>query len=187
MAKVRVQDATKELSTNTGKMLDSISQMRKKTQDMLGSLRKISGDFAREAQEIRDRETREEQRKRYEAEAQFMNAYSSEQVPEVPAEPKVEEKAAPAPQPEPEQKAAPAPAAAPAAAGKETVKAPMPGTINAVKVSNGQAVKKGDVLVVLEAMKMENEIMAPCDGTFASVNVSQGATVNTGDVLVSLN
>ena len=80
-----------------------------------------------------------------------------------------------------------APAAAPAAAGKETVKAPMPGTINAVKVSNGQAVKKGDVLVVLEAMKMENEIMAPCDGTVASVNVSQGATVNTGDVLVSLN
>ena len=63
----------------------------------------------------------------------------------------------------------------------------MPGTINAVKVSNGQAVKKGDVLVILEAMKMENEIMAPCDGTVASVNVAQGATVNTGDVLVSLN
>ena len=82
---------------------------------------------------------------------------------------------------------APVFAAAPAAAGKETVKAPMPGTINAVKVSNGQAVKKGDVLVILEAMKMENEIMAPCDGTVASVNVSQGATVNTGDVLVSLN
>ena len=91
MTKVRVQDATKELSTNTGKMLENISQMRKKTQDMLGSLRKISGDFAREAQEIRDREAREEQRKRYEADAQFMNAYSSEQVPEVPAEPKVEE------------------------------------------------------------------------------------------------
>ena len=78
-------------------------------------------------------------------------------------------------------------AAAPAAAGKETVKAPMPGTINAVKVSAGQAVKKGDVLVILEAMKMENEIMAPCDGTVASVNVAQGASVNTGDVLVSLN
>ena len=63
----------------------------------------------------------------------------------------------------------------------------MPGTINAVKVSAGQAVKKGDVMVILEAMKMENEIMAPCDGTVASVNVSQGATVNTGDLLVSLN
>ena len=63
----------------------------------------------------------------------------------------------------------------------------MPGTINAVKVSAGQAVKKGDILVVLEAMKMENEIMAPADGTVASVNVTKGATVNTGDVLVSLN
>ena len=100
MTKVRVQDATKELSTNTGRMLENISQMRKKTQDMLGSLRKISGDFAREAQEIRDREAREEQRKRYEADAQFMNAYSSEHVPEVPAEPKVEAK----PEPVVEQK-----------------------------------------------------------------------------------
>ena len=93
--------------------------------------------------------------------------------------------AAPAPVAAP--KAAPAPAAAPAAAGKETVKAPMPGTINAVKVAAGQAVKKGDVLVILEAMKMENEIKAPVDGTVASVNVAQGASVNTGDVLVSLN
>ena len=63
----------------------------------------------------------------------------------------------------------------------------MPGTINAVKVSNGQSVKKGDVLVVLEAMKMENEIMAPRDGVVASVNVTKGASVNTGDLLVSLN
>ena len=81
MAKVRVQDATRELRTNAGRMLESISQMRKKTQDMLGNLRKISGDFAREAQESAEREAREEQKKRYEAEAQFMNAYSSEQVP----------------------------------------------------------------------------------------------------------
>ena len=103
MTKVRVQDATKELSTNTGRMLESISQMRKKTQDMLGNLRKISGDFAREAQEIREREAREEQKKRYEAEAQFMNAYSSEQVPEVPAETRAE--AAPQKAPEPEKKA----------------------------------------------------------------------------------
>ena len=63
----------------------------------------------------------------------------------------------------------------------------MPGTINAVKVANGQSVKKGDVLVILEAMKMENEIMAPRDGVVASVNVTKGASVNTGDVLVSLN
>ncbi|MBP3410504.1 MAG: translation initiation factor IF-2 [Clostridia bacterium] len=97
MAKVRVQDATKELSTNAGKMLESISQMRKKTQDVLGNLRKISGDFTREAQESAERAAREEQQKRYAAEAQFMNAYSSEQVPQVPAEvPAEKEKPAPA-------------------------------------------------------------------------------------------
>ena len=97
MAKVRVQDATKELSTNAGKMLESISQMRKKTQDVLGNLRKISGDFTRQAQESAEREAREEQQKRYAAEAQFMNAYSSEQVPEVPAQvPAEKEKPAPA-------------------------------------------------------------------------------------------
>ena len=68
---------------------------------------------------------------------------------------------------------APAPAAAPAApAGGEKVSSPMPGTILAVNVQNGSAVKKGDVLFILEAMKMENEIMAPCDGTAASVSVT---------------
>ncbi len=86
MAKVRVQDATKELSANTGKMLESVSQMRKKTQEMLGSLRKMSAGFNREAQEAAQRAALEEQKKRYEAEAQFMSAYSSEQVPEVPKE-----------------------------------------------------------------------------------------------------
>ena len=62
----------------------------------------------------------------------------------------------------------------------------MPGTILDIKVSAGQAVKKGDLLVILEAMKMENEIMAPCDGTVASVAVTKGATVNSGDLLVSI-
>ena len=63
----------------------------------------------------------------------------------------------------------------------------MPGTINSVKVKAGDSVTKGQVLVVLEAMKMENEIMAESDGTVASVAVSQGQSVNTGDVLVTLN
>ena len=88
-------------------------------------------------------------------------------------------------------KAAPAPAAAPkaaaGAAGAVSVKAPMPGTILDVKVSAGAYVKAGDVLVILEAMKMENEILAPQDGTVASVNVNKGDTVNSGDVLVSMN
>ncbi len=76
--------------------------------------------------------------------------------------------------------------AAPAAAvpaGGETVTAPMPGPILDVKVAAGAAVKKGDVLMILEAMKMENEILAPCDGTVAALNVSKGTTVETGTVL----
>ncbi len=87
-------------------------------------------------------------------------------------------------------KAAPAPAAAPKAAGAAgtvAVKAPMPGNILDVKVSAGASVKAGDVLVILEAMKMENEIVAPQDGTVASINVNKGDTVNSGDVLVSMN
>lgn len=59
----------------------------------------------------------------------------------------------------------------------------MPGNILDVKVAAGASVKAGDVLVILEAMKMENEIFAPCDGTVSSVAVSKGAAVNPGDVL----
>ena len=86
-----------------------------------------------------------------------------------------------------------APVAAPAApkasgkAGSVVIKAPMPGNIMKVNVKPGDAVKKGDVLVVLEAMKMENDVCAPEDGTVASVDVAKGATVETDAVLVTLN
>jgi biotin carboxyl carrier protein len=63
----------------------------------------------------------------------------------------------------------------------------MPGTILDVKVSAGQSVKKGDVICVLEAMKMENDIPAPCDGVIASVNVQKGASVAAGDLVASIN
>ena len=79
-----------------------------------------------------------------------------------------------------------APAAAPAGAVAGSVNAPMPGTILKVNVQNGQAVKEGDVLVVLEAMKMENEILAPKAGTVSQVLVSKGSTVDTGAALVVL-
>lgn len=75
------------------------------------------------------------------------------------------------------------PAASAADSQGETVSAPMPGNILDVKVSVGSSVKKGDVLLILEAMKMENEIMAPVDGTVKALNVSKGSTVETGTVL----
>ena len=92
--------------------------------------------------------------------------------------------AAPASAPAPAPAAAPA---APAAAGSVSVDAPMPGNILDIKVSNGASVKAGDVLLILEAMKMEHEIVAPQDGTVASVNVNKGDTVEAGQTLVSLN
>ena len=95
---------------------------------------------------------------------------------------------APAAAPAAAPKAAPkttAPAAS-GAKGSVSVTAPMPGTILAVKVAVGQAVKKGETVCVLEAMKMENEIPAPQDGTIASVNVQKGSSVNANDVIVTL-
>ena len=81
-----------------------------------------------------------------------------------------------------------APAAAPAAAlaSGEVVKSPMPGNILKINVAPGQKVEEGDVLIVLEAMKMENEIMAPAAGTVDTVPAAKGASVNAGDVLVTL-
>ncbi len=82
---------------------------------------------------------------------------------------------------------APAPSAAAApAAGGEKVTSPMPGTILSVNVAAGDAVKRGQVLMILEAMKMENEIMCPCDGTVASVSVTKGAAVESGTLLCTI-
>lgn len=93
---------------------------------------------------------------------------------------------APAPAAAPAPQAAPKAAPAPAAAGSVKVDAPMPGNILDIKVSNGAAVKAGQVLVILEAMKMENEIVAPQDGTVASINVNKGDTVEAGQTIVTL-
>ena len=80
-----------------------------------------------------------------------------------------------------------APQAAPAAAARAAaITAPMPGNINAVKVTSGQAVKEGDVLIILEAMKMENEITAPKAGKVGQIFVQKGATVETGAPLVEV-
>ena len=97
---------------------------------------------------------------------------------------------APAAAPAPAPAAAPAAAPAPAAQGSEgsvKVEAPMPGTILDVKVSVGDSVSSGSVLCILEAMKMENEIVAPQDGTVASINVSKSDSVEAGQVIITLN
>lgn len=118
----------------------------------------------------------------YDVEVEEIGAGAPVTTPAAPVAPVAAPAAAP--------KAAPAApkAAAPAgSAGAVTVTAPMPGNILKVNVTVGQAVKKGDVICVLEAMKMENDIPAPEDGTIASVNVQKGASVNSGDVIVTMN
>lgn len=94
---------------------------------------------------------------------------------------------APAPAAAPKPAAPKAAPAAAAGAGAIKINSPMPGNILSVKASAGQAVKKGDVLMILEAMKMENEICAPQDGTIASVQAAAGDSVESGDVLVTMD
>lgn len=111
-----------------------------------------------------------------------------EEIGGVSAPAPVRRQEAPAAAPAPAKAAAPAPAPvaapAPAVEGGEAVTSPMPGTILDIKVNVGDSVADGAVLVILEAMKMENEIMASRAGKVLSINVNKGASVNSGDVLV---
>ena len=132
--------------------------------------------------------------KKYEVEVEKLEAYKSldrngvaaPAAPVLPASAPVQRPAAPAP-----VAAAPAPAPVPAPAvapaGATTVEAPMPGKILNIKVSEGQAVKFGEVVVIMEAMKMETEIVAPADGTVSKILVKAGDSVDTGAALVALN
>ena len=139
--------------------------------------------------------------KKYEVEVEKLEAYKSldrngvaaPAAPVLPASAPVQRPAAPAPvaaapapAPAPAPAADPAPAVA-APAGATTVEAPMPGKILNIKVSEGQAVKFGEVVVIMEAMKMETEIVAPADGTVSKILVKAGDSVDTGAALVALN
>ena len=137
--------------------------------------------------------------KKYEVEVEKLEAYKSLDrngvaapvAPVLPASAPVQRPAAPAPvaaapAPAPASAAAPAPKAA-APAGATTVEAPMPGKILNNKVEEEQAVKFGEVVVIMEAMKMETEIVAPADGTVSKILVKAGDSVDTGAALVALN
>lgn len=125
--------------------------------------------------------------KAYEVEVEEIGGVAAA-MPARPAAPVAAPKAAPAPAaaaPAPAPAPAPAaPAAAAPVAGGSTVSAPMPGTVLDIKVAVGDTVKVNDVLMILEAMKMENEIMAPVAGKVAQISVSKGASVNSGDVMI---
>ncbi|MHB1453677.1 MAG: biotin/lipoyl-containing protein [Saccharofermentanales bacterium] len=128
---------------------------------------------------------------RYEVEVEEVSAFSGH-APAMNAAQAVNTVAAPAPAPAPAPAApeAAAPVAAPAfrpvKEGSQKITSPMPGTILKISVEAGQAVKKGDVLCVLEAMKMENDIVSPNDGVVAGVAVTRGSSVNAGDTLITL-
>lgn len=132
--------------------------------------------------------------KQYEVELERIDAYepmprygeAPAATPAPVAAPAAPSAPAPAPAPAAPAPAPAAPAAAPAA-GATTVEAPMPGKILNIKVSAGQAVKFGETVIVMEAMKMETEIVAPADGTVAQILVKAGDAVDTGAALVTLN
>lgn len=105
-------------------------------------------------------------------------------APKAAPAPAAAPKAVPAPAPAPAPKAAPAPAAAPA--GGKALKAPLPGVIKDIKVAVGDQVKEGQVVLILEAMKMENEINAECDGTITAISVNKDDSVLEGTVLLTI-
>jgi biotin carboxyl carrier protein len=106
-------------------------------------------------------------------------------APKAPAAPAAEEMKPSTPVPPAAPASNPVNTSAPVGTTKMT--APMPGTILDIKVKPGDVVKKGDLLMILEAMKMENEIVSPQDGIIATVNITKGSSVNSGDLLVSIN
>ena len=117
----------------------------------------------------------------YEVDVEEVGGVAQPAAPVVQATPV----AAPAPHAAPAPKAAPAATTAPVQ-GATQITAPMPGTIVSVKVNVGDTVKKGDLVAVLEAMKMENEIFSSVDGKVVGISAAAGATVNNGDVIVSI-
>jgi len=98
-----------------------------------------------------------------------------------------EEKSVPQDKTKPVSGQLPAKGPVPTADGGLKVTAPMPGTVLKIHTSQGAKIKKGEVLLILEAMKMENEIVSPSDGTIASLNILSGARVNAGDILLTIN
>lgn len=119
----------------------------------------------------------------YEVEVEEITSSETSTKPQVEYSQPAPKAERPAPQPKQETKAE-APKKVAAKAGQEVVKAPMPGTILSINVKEGDNVKKGQILLILEAMKMENEIVSPRDGKIAKIVVSKGSSVNTGDDMV---
>jgi biotin carboxyl carrier protein len=118
--------------------------------------------------------------KTYEVEVEEIGGSAPAQAPKAPQAAPVAPAPAPAPKPAP---AAPAPKAA---AGSGSVTSPMPGTILSIKVKQGDSVSQGQLLMILEAMKMENEILAEASGTVKAIHVNEGASVSTGDPLITI-
>lgn len=125
----------------------------------------------------------------YEVEVEEVGGQSTPAVPSQPAAistPKVGPTSTAGPKPEPKPKPAAAQEQKPVSGDGKAVSSPLPGTILDIKVSEGQQVSSGDVLIILEAMKMENEIKADTDGKVVSLNVTKGQSVSTGDTLLTM-